>query len=403
MGFGGFLLLLLSFIGAIIVLATFGGSVMIFKNGNVLCGDFVFRKVDVKIEDGVITEIGENLSGGEIFDLGGDYLLPGLIDEHFHGANNCTVYSGDTDEIIRLAEYEASQGVTAITPTLSSYPDDIMFGAIDAVKEAMESDHNGSEILGIHLEGPYLSHEYKGAHIPENLQIPSPEKLKKYIDRAPEVIKLLTIAPELDKDFATIKYAVSNGVTVEIGHSAATYEIATAAIDAGASVSTHTFNAMIPLNHRNPGILGAVLTDDRLSCEVMGDFDHVAPAIVKLIYKAKGPDRVNFVSDSSLIAGLPEGEYVIDGVKSYLKGVLSYVEDGTISGSATTVLTSVKNALKIDIPLEDAVKMASLNPARSLKVDNILGSIDIGKHASMFVADKDLNPKAVFVKGKKVL
>lgn len=376
---------------------------MILKNGNVLCGDFVFRKCDVRIENGLIAEIGENLSGGEVLDLEGDYLLPGLIDEHFHGANNCTVYNGDTDEIIRLAEYEASQGVTAITPTLSSYPDDIMFAAIDAVSEAMSKEHNGSEILGIHLEGPFLSHEYKGAHIPENLRIPTAEKMKEYIDRSPEAVKLLTLAPELDKDFETIKYAVSRGVSVSIGHSAATYEIATAAIDAGASISTHTFNAMVPLNHRNPGILGAVLTDDRLSCEVMGDFGHVAPAIVKLIYKAKGPDRVNFVSDSSLVAGMPDGDYIIDGVKCYVKGILSYLENGTINGSATTVLTSVKNALKIDIPLEHAVKMASLNPARSLKVDNILGSIDIGKHASIFVADKDINPKAVFVKGKRVL
>lgn len=376
---------------------------MIFKNGNVLCGDFVFRKVDIKVEDGIIKEIGENLSGDEVFDLEGDYLLPGLIDEHFHGANNCTVYSADTDEIVRLAEYEASQGVTAITPTLSSYSDELMLRAIDAVKEAAREEHNGSEILGIHLEGPYLSHEYKGAHVPENLQIPTPEKLKQHIDRGEGAVKLLTIAPEIDKDFETIKYAVSRGVAVSVGHSGADYETAMGAIRAGATASTHTFNAMIPLNHRNPGILGAVLTDDRVNCEVMGDFGHVAPAIVKLIYKAKGADRVNFVSDSSLIAGLPEGEYVIDGVKSYLKGVLSYVEDGTISGSATTVLTSVKNALKIDIPLEDAVKMASLNPAKTLKVDDILGSIEVGKHASMFVADKDVNPKAVFVKGKRVL
>lgn len=376
---------------------------MIFKNGNVLCGDFVFRKCDVRIENGLIAEIGENLSGSEVLDLEGDYLLPGLIDEHFHGANNCTVYSADADEIVRLAEYEASQGVAAITPTLSSYSDELMLRAIDAVKEASVREHNGAEILGIHLEGPYLSHEYKGAHIPENLQLPSPEKLKQHIDRGEGMVKLLTIAPEIDEDFKTIKYAVSRGVTVEIGHSGASYEVATAAIDAGASVSTHTFNAMVPLNHRNPGILGAVLTDDRLTCEVMGDFGHVAPAIVKLIYKAKGPDRVNFVSDSSLVAGMPDGDYIIDGVKCYVKGILSYLENGTINGSATTVLTSVKNALKIDIPLEHAVKMASLNPARSLKVDNILGSIDIGKHASIFVADKDINPKAVFVKGKRVL
>ena len=380
-----------------------GVRVTIFKNGNVLCGDFVFRKVDVKIEDGIIKEIDEGLSGGEVFDLEGDYLLPGLIDEHFHGANNCTVYNADADEIVRLAEYEAQEGVTAITPTLSSYSDQVMFRAIDAVKEAGKCEHNGAEVLGIHLEGPYLSHTHKGAHIPENLQIPTPEKLKQHIDRGEGAVKFLTIAPEIDKDFETIKYAVSRGVTVSIGHSGADYETATAAIDAGATVSTHTFNAMVPLNHRNPGILGAVLTDDRVNCEVMGDFGHVAPAIVKLIYKAKGADRVNFVSDSSLIAGLPEGEYVIDGVKSYVKGVLSYCEDGTISGSATTVRTSVKNALKIGIPLEDAVKMASLNPAKTLKVDNILGSIEVGKHASMFVADKDINPKAVFVKGNRVL
>lgn len=375
---------------------------MVFRNGKVLCDDFRFRDVDVLVKDGIIARIGENLTDDEVVDLDGAYLLPGLIDEHFHGADGIAVNGCDSDGILKIAAFEAKNGITTIVPTLGSRPDEALYTAVKAVSEAMKAPVVGSRIYGIHLEGPFLSNAHRGAHKTELLQLPTPEKLKRYMDHAPGTVKVLTIAPELEGAMETIRYAVDNGVVVEIGHTGADYDTTIAAIDAGATVSTHTFNGMIGLNHRSPGVLGAVLTDDRVHCEVMGDFGHVAPAIVKLIYRAKGDCRVNFVSDSTAMAGYPDGRYEVEGGVNIIENGLSRLESGTINGSAATVLLGVQNALKIDIPLESAVKMASYNPAVSLGIDKECGSISVGKRADLFVADADVHPLATYVGGQKV-
>ena len=376
---------------------------MILKNGKVLLDDFSFAKVDVRIENGRIAEIGENLSGDEVKDINGLMLLPGLIDEHFHGANGYGTLDCKTESFVKIAEFEATKGVTTITPALSSYPDDIVYSCIAAVKEAMGMEIKGSRLFGLHLEGPFLSEQYRGAHVAANLKNPTVERLSGFLAAAEGCVKVLTVAPDLEGAIDTIKYAKSQGIAVEIGHSAATYEEATAAIDAGATISTHTFNAMIPLNHRNPGILGAVLTDDRLRCEVMADLGHVAAPIVKLIYKAKGVDGVNIVSDSTSLAGYPDGEYVDGPGKLTVKNGIAYLENGTITGSTYTVFDGVKNCVKeVGIPLEDAVKMASYNPAASLGIADETGSIAEGKRADFFLMTEDFEIKETYCEGRRV-
>ena len=264
-------------------------------------------------------------------------------------------------------------------------------------------DVKGSRLYGLHLEGPFLSEKYRGAHITENLKNPTVERLSDFLKAADGCVKVLTLAPELEGAIETIKYACEQGLAVEIGHSAATYEEATAAIDAGATISTHTFNAMVPLNHRNPGILGAVLTDDRLRCEVMADLGHVAAPIVKLIYRAKGVDGVNIVSDSTCFAGFPDGVYADSHRKITVKKGIAYLESGTITGSTYTVLDGVRNCVKeVGISLEDAVKMASLNPAKSLKIEGETGSIAVGKRADLFIMDEDFTVKETYCEGKRV-
>ena len=375
---------------------------MVFKNGKVLCDDFRFRNVDVLVKDGMIAQIGENLTDDEVVDLDGAYLLPGLIDEHFHGADGVAVNGCDAAGILHIAAFEARNGITTIVPTLGSRPDDDTIRAVDAVGAAMKAPIAGARVHGIHLEGPFLCNAHRGAHNTELLQLPTPEKLKRYMDVAPNTVKVLTIAPELAGAMETIRFAVENGIVVELGHTGADYDTAMAAIDAGATVSTHTFNGMVALNHRSPGVLGAVMTDDRVHCEVMGDFGHVAPAIVKLLYRAKGDGRVNFVSDSTAMAGYPDGRYEVEGGVNIIENGLSRLENGTINGSASTVLLSVQNALKIDIPLESAVKMASYNPAVSLGIDKECGSIAVGKRADLFGADAAIRPLATYVGGQKV-
>ncbi len=376
---------------------------MIFKNGTVLLEDFSFSKTDVRIENGKIAEIGKDLTGDEVKDIEGLYFLPGLIDEHFHGANGYGTIGATPEDFIKIAEFEATQGVTTITPALSSYPDEDVYSCIESIKQAMGTEITGSRILGLHLEGPFLSHNYRGAHNPDNLKNPTVERLQGFLKAAEGCVKVLTLAPELEGAIETIKYAKSQGIAVEIGHSEASFEQAVAGIDAGATISTHTFNAMVPLNHRNPGILGAVLTDDRVHCEVMADLGHVAGAVVKLIYKTKGVDRVNIVSDSTCFAGYPDGEYAEAGAKYIVKGGMAYLENGTITGSVYTVLDGVKNCVeKLGIPLEHAVKMASYNPAVSLGIENETGSINEGKRADFFILSKDFNVLETYCGGKKV-
>lgn len=374
---------------------------MILKNGTVLLDDYTFLKTDVKVSGGKIAEIGKNLGGDEIVDLKGNYLLPGFIEEHFHGANGAAVLDCKKESFLKLSDFEATQGITTIVPTLSTYPDEVVFSCIESLKEAVPKAA-GARILGLHLEGPFLSYDYRGAHDPAYLKTPSVDRAERFCNAGGDLIRIMTVAPELPDAANVIRFLKSRGVTVEIGHSAANYDEALRGIDAGATVSTHTFNAMAPLQHRNPGIVGAALTDDRIHCEVIADFGHVAPAVVKLIFKAKGDDRVNLVSDSMMCAGLPDGVYEMEEHRCTVKNGLSYFENGTINGSASTLLFGFQNLSKIGIPLESAVKSVSKNPAVSLKIDHECGSILPGKRADLVVMDKGLCPLATFVGGRKV-
>ena len=374
---------------------------MIFKNGTVLLDDYSFLKTDVKIIGGKIAEIGDNLTGDETFDLKGNYILPGFIEEHFHGANGAAVLDCKKESFLKLSDFEATQGITTLVPTLSTYPDEVVLSCIESMKKAKD-EASGSRILGIHLEGPFLSYDYRGAHDPAYLKSPSLQRAELFCNAGGGLVKLMTIAPELGNAAEVISYLSERGVTVEIGHSAANYDEAVAGINAGATVSTHTFNAMAPLNHRNPGIVGAVLTDDRVHCEVIADFGHVAPAVVKLIFKAKGDDRVNLVSDSMMCAGMPDGIYEMEEHRCTVKNGISYFQDGTINGSASTLLVGFKNLSKIGIPLESAVKSVSKNPATTLKIEHECGSILSGKRADLVIMDRELSLLATFVGGRKV-
>lgn len=377
--------------------------IIIYKNGIVLLEDFEFSRVDIRIEEGKIAEIGTNLSGKDEIEIDGLYFLPGLIEEHFHGANGYAVRGASAGDFLKISEYEATKGVTTIIPSLISCSEQEVYSCIESVKNAISSQNGGSRILGLHLEGPYLNEKYRGAHDSLHLRTPSIESLSSFLNAAKGCVKLLTIAPELEGAIEVIKYAVEQGIAVEIGHSEATYEQSIAAIEAGATLSTHTFNAMAPLNHRNPGILGAVLTDNRVHCEVIADLGHVAGAVVKLVYRAKGVDKVNIVSDSTGFAGYPDGEYSEQNTKYTVKNGIAYLENGTIIGSTGTIFEGVKNCVtKLGIPLEHAVKMASHNPAVSLKIYDETGSINKGKRADFFLMDRDFNIRETYCGGKKI-
>ncbi|HHY24443.1 MAG TPA: N-acetylglucosamine-6-phosphate deacetylase [Clostridiaceae bacterium] len=376
------------------------GKDLLFINGCVLLKDFVFHNCDVAVRNGKISEIGSLVpKSEEIIDLKGRYLIPGLIDTHLHGAVGESFLNTTMEGIRKIAVFEAEQGVTAITPTISSATDERTEAAINTVCSVIKTETNGAKITGINLEGPFLSKNRRGGHSSKMLQTPSVEKLKKFIAVSEGNIKILTLAPELENSAETIEYARKENLVVGIGHSDGNYITAIEAIERGATISTHTFNAMPPLLHREPGILGAVLTDDRVTCEMICDLVHLHDSILRLIYRAKGDDKINIISDSMYAAGLPDGEYYKEGQVRYVKNSVSMLENGTISGSTKTIMKGVRNLVDLGIPLESAVKMSSFNPACTLGIQNLNGSISVGNWGDLVILDKNLAVIATFING----
>ncbi len=371
---------------------------MILKNALVMDENFSLKELDIRIENDKITGIGSDFSGDETLDCSGKYILPGFIDTHIHGAHGIRIDDavGDHNQI---TEFEASQGVTSMAITT----DTVEFtGILQQIERAtvLSEKCKGTKIVAIHAEGPFLSKSKKGAMSPGYILEPDNDKLDKMIDAGKGMLKLITIAPDNDGSIDFIRYAKSKGLVVSMGHTDADYETAQEAIDAGATQLTHTFNAMRAINHREPGILGAVFENSGVKCEVICDYIHLHPAIIKMIYKIKGADKINMISDSGTAAGLDISEFEVNGVKRYIKDGVVRLADGTIAGSARTLLDGVKNLVSSGIPLEEVSKMASLNPAKTLGLDGQIGSIAIGKFADLVILDKDLNVCQTFINGK---
>ena len=372
---------------------------MILKNARIVDEHFALRDYDLEIRNNVIAQIADHIESDDALDLRGCFILPGFIDSHMHGAMGCKLSDNNPPpNFDSISLYEASQGVTAIA--LGTTCDDFenLLHQFDLAVEA--SKHMpGAKIAALHAEGPFINPLKKGAMNEKFILSPSCEQLDQLIAHGQGLLKLLTLAPEMNGNLDVIAYAVSRGLTVSMGHTDATYAQAKAAIDAGATQSTHTFNAMRALNHREPGILGAALTDPRVTCEMICDHTHLHPAILQLIYLAKGADKINIVSDSEHGAGIEADHIVVDGEMRYIRDGVMLLENGTIAGSASSMLRGVQNLLHAGIPLTDVAKMAAYNPAKTLKIDHLTGSIAVGKAADLVVLDQHYNVLYTFVDG----
>lgn len=333
----------------------------------------------------------------EVIDGKGCYLSPGFIDIHIHGCMGYDTMDEDENAIIEISKELLKTGVTAFLPSTMTMGFDRIYGSLSNIRKAMNNNAY-AQILGCHLEGPFLNEKYKGAQDGKYMMPPDFNKISSYKD----IIKIVTIAPELDGSLEFIKECRRNNIVVSSGHTNATFEEASAAIKAGASHMTHTFNAMTPLHHRSPGVVGAAMYFD-VTCEMITDNIHLHPAIQKILYSIKGDDRIILITDAIRACLLKDGEYDLGGQVVHVVGKEVRLASGNIAGSVHTMNNAVKNFIEnTGAQLFKAVNMASLNPARLLGIDNKKGSIEKGKDADFVLFDENYNVKMTIINGRVV-
>lgn len=373
---------------------------MILKNATILNGATNRFDCDtMTVKNGIITSF-EATDDTDVLDCGGLYVLPGMIDTHIHGYGGVE-FAKDDGDFQPAQDMLAADGVTGFASTVRCMPMDSILSAMRNVARQMKAPKTGARVLGIHSEGPFVSEVRRGAMHPPAVTC-DVQAVERMLDAAEGHLKLMTIAPEREHAAEVIAFATANGVRCSLGHTDATYAVAEAATDAGACRVTHVFNAMRPLSHRETGILGAALTDDRLHCELIADFVHLDPAAVKLVYRAKGARRITLISDAGKMSGLPNGDYEVGGIVRTVRDGLCLDPEGRIAGSCYSMLKGAQNLRSLGIPLEEIALMASRNPAEALGVLDRVGTLEVGKAADFLLCDDNFNLHAVFIGGERV-
>ena len=332
-------------------------------------------------------------------DAKGKYVSPGFIDIHIHGSGGYDTMDATQEALRVISTTIVANGVTAYLPTTMTMDIDNIYRALDVVREAMKVETKGAKILGVHMEGPFINEKYKGAQKADNIIKPSYEIIKDYLD----IIKIITLAPEKDENHSFIKKVKHDSdITLSIGHSDASYEQTLEAIEDGISHATHVFNAMTPLNHRKPGIIGAIFTSDK-TCELIADLIHIHPAIFNILINAVHKDKVVLITDSMRAGCMKSGNYDLGGQKVIVKDGAARLQDGTLAGSVLTLNKAILNMLhNSNLEIYEAVALATLNPAKVINMDNKKGSIEVGLDADIVIFNDDIEVLTTIVEGKLV-
>jgi N-acetylglucosamine-6-phosphate deacetylase len=343
----------------------------------------------------------EGAEGAEVLDLTGHWLVPGFVDLHNHGGGGASFTSGSVEDVLRGIHTHRLHGTTTLVA--STVTDDMDFLAQRAglLSELAEQ----GEIAGIHFEGPFISPCRKGAHSEELLRHPDPAEVRKLVDAARGRAAMVTLATELPGGVDSVRLLAEHGVIAAIGHTDATYEQTVEAIDAGATVATHLFNAMPPLGHRSPGPIAALLEDERITVELINDGTHLHPASLELAFHHAGADRVAFITDAMDAAGFGDGRYRLGPLEVEVsEGVARLVEGGSIAGSTLTLDRAFRRAVTVDrLSVEDVVAAISANPAKLLGMYDRVGSLEPGKDADLVVLDAEFTLKGVMRRGSWVV
>jgi len=378
-------------------------------NGNIITPFEIREKSHLEIEDGVIKNILSQIpidfkAYDEVIDAKGNFVSPGFIDIHTHGAYGYDSMEGTEEAIGTIGRFHRKNGVTSFLANVMTDSPERMREAIKRIAHYMgyrgENIHTTAQLLGIYLEGPYFSREKAGAQPREHVKLPNLEEIKEFVSLSENRIKVVALAPELEGAEEVIGYLKSKNIAVSAGHTMATFKETKEAIDLGVTLATHLYNGMRDFNHREVGVVGAVLTDERVMCEIIADGIHVHPEAIGMAVELKGKDKIVLISDSMMAAGLSDGEYTLAGQKVYVKNKEARIESGNLAGSTLTLDRAIYNMVHlVGVKLEDAVRMATLNPAKAIGVDSRKGSIEIGKDADLVIFDENMTIEKVFIKG----
>ena len=373
---------------------------MIYHNAYVYTKDRRFEYGSFSVRDSRFARPEDN-PGDEEVDLRGSYVIPGLIDVHTHGCAGADFSDGDPEGLRRMGDYYARHGVTSFAPTSMTLP----YGQLERAFAAAVSYRNsrtekGARLLGIHMEGPFFSEKKKGAQNGAYLKLPDYAAFSRLNAGCGGLIRIVDVAAELEGAAAFAEKA-GKDCTVSIAHTDADYETACAVFDAGARHLTHLFNAMPPIHHRSPGVIGAASEREQVIAELICDGLHVHPAAVRMAFRLF-PGRICLVSDSLRCCGMPDGRYTLGGQEVFLEGRIARLADGTIAGSATNLYDCMLSAVAFGIPQEEAVAAATILPAREIGAEGELGSIEAGKRADFVVCDAALRRQAAYINGIRV-
>ena len=375
---------------------------MLFRNASVFLENGGFARAGFAVEDGIFTDLIPGDGPAEGLDLQGQCVIPGLIDIHTHGNSGEDFSDGSYEGLERMARYLAQNGVTGFAPASMTLPYEVLETAYRCARRLRDAKPGDcAELLGINMEGPFFSEKKKGAQNGAYLRNPDWEAFQKLYEAADGLIRIADLAPELPGAVAFTEKA-ARLCTVSVAHTDATYDEAAAVYDAGATHLTHLYNAMPGIHHRKPGVIGAASEREKVFAELICDGQHVHPSAVRMAFRLF-PGRVCLISDALRCCGMPDGQYTLGGQDVFLKGGIARLEDGTIAGSAATLYECMQNAVRFGIPRDEAIRSATLNPARQLGCLDRVGSIAVGKQADFVVCDEDLNRREVWLRGTKLL
>lgn len=374
-----------------------------FKNVNVYVEGKGIIKTSIGVENGKIVAIGDNLDLEEYAKLPNDALVaPGFIDQHIHGAMGSDAMDGTIKDLENIAVGLAKEGTTAFLATTMTQSVENICKALKNVDDYMKlNKEEGAKVLGVHLEGPFISPLHVGAQPIEYVQAPSIENFKVYEKASGNHIKEVTLAPEIEGALDLIKYLKEKHIVASIGHTAAGFSDCEKAVLAGASNVTHTYNAQKALHHREVGTVGSAMLFDELNCELICDTIHVSVPAIKLVIKNKPADKVTLITDAMRAKGMPDGDYELGGQPVIVKNKEARLENGTLAGSVLLMKDAIKNVhQKCGIELTKVIDMATINPAKNLGLDRERGSIKVGKVADFAVINKEFEVLLTIRDGK---